>query len=188
MRTNLAAERRILSASRAGASPSAARDHRRAGPALKLKRILVPIDFSGCSKKALQYAISLAQDYHARVVLIHVLEERLAVGQRLRDLEMELETLARQEGRGKVLITTRVRVGEPLREIIDLARAEAADLLLISTHARAGLPDFCLGSAAEQIVRYAPCPVLVVREQEHDFLREPAPPRPPKRRAKKRGQ
>lgn len=46
------------------------------------------------------------------------------------------------------------------------------DLAVISTYARAGLPDFCLKSAAEEIVRYAPCPVLLVRDQERNIFRE----------------
>jgi len=154
--------------------------------ALNLKRIMVPIDFSGSSKKALQYAISLAQDYSASVVLIHVVEGRMPGGQLLQDREMELETLARQESGGRVPITTLIRVGEPLREIIDMARAGFVDLLLISTHAGASLPEFCMGSAAEQIVRYSPCPVLVVREHEHDFLSKANPSHDSKHRPKKR--
>jgi nucleotide-binding universal stress UspA family protein len=67
--------------------------------------------------------------------------------------------------------------GQALREITSLAETEAVDLLVISTHALTGLPDFCLESAAEQIVRYARCPVLVVREQEHDCLKECPPAR-----------
>jgi universal stress protein A len=149
---------------------------------------MVPIDFSGCSKKALQYALSLAQDYHASVVLIHVVEGGSPSDQLVQDRQMELETLVRQEVRKQVPITTLVKVGEPLREIIKVAAAGFIDLLLISTHARAGLPDFCLGSAAEQIVRYAPCPVLVVREQERDFLKERKLARRPKTRMKKQRQ
>jgi len=145
---------------------------------------MVPIDFSGCSKKSLQYAVSLAQDYHASVVLIHVVERR-SNGQLLQTREKELETLARQEVREQVPVTTVVKVGEPLREIINVAEAGLVDLLFISTHARAGLPDFFLGSAAEQIVRCAPCPVLVVREQEHDFLSEWRPSRDPKPKQEK---
>jgi hypothetical protein len=74
--------------------------------------------------------------------------------------------------RGEVPVTTLVKSGNTLREIENLARTGAVDLLVISTHARAGLPDFCLKSGAEELVRYAPCPVLVVREQERDFFCE----------------
>ena len=144
----------------------------------------MPIDFSGCSRKALQYAVSLAEDYDARVVLIHVLEGSPPGSQLLQDRENALNALAHQVVRRKIGVITVVRVGEPLREIINVAKAGLIDLLLISTHARSGLPDFCLGSAAEQIVRYAPCPVLVVREREHDCLGASKPARDSKRRAR----
>src|SRR6266542_813441 len=134
MKTKLAAARRTSRTTRVETFPSAAGSHRPVRPALELNRIMVPIDFSGCSRKALQYAVSLAQDYRASVVLIHVVEGRLPAGQLLQDREMELETLARQECRGRVPITTLIRVGDPLREIIDMARAGLVDLLLISTH------------------------------------------------------
>jgi nucleotide-binding universal stress UspA family protein len=148
----------------------------------------VPIDFSGCSRKALQYAVSLAEDYDARVVLIHVLEGSPPGSQLLQDRENALNALAHQVVRRKIGVITVVRVGEPLREIINVAKAGLIDLLLISTHARSGLPDFCLGSAAEQIVRYAPCPVLVVREQERDCLWSGRPVLDSNRRSKPRHQ
>lgn len=172
MKTKLVVDRNISPLARRAAPVCAARNDRPMRSALKLRRIMVPIDFTGCSRKALHYAVSLARDYRAGVVLVHVVKDALPTGQLLKDREAELEALAGREIGADVPAATLIRVGEPLREIIDLAKAELADLLVISTHARTGLPDFCLGSAAEQIVRYAPCPVLVVREQERDFLRE----------------
>lgn len=154
--------------------------------ALRLEQIMVPIDFSVCSRKAVDYAVALARDYHANLVLIHVVETKQATQKIIHEREIELETLAWQEVRNQVPVTTLIRVGEPLREIIDLARAGLVDLLLISTHGRSGLADFCLGSGAEQIVRYAPCPVLVVREQEHDFIRDWRPsPEPCSKRSRR---
>jgi nucleotide-binding universal stress UspA family protein len=138
---------------------------------LHLKRIMVPIDFSCCSRKALQYAVLFAKDYGAGVVLIHVVEDPSANSRLLEQRKSELETLAGQEVCGGVPVSTLVKAGDPLREIVDAAAERSIDLLLVSTHARAGLPDLCLDSGAEQIVRYAQCPVLVVREEEHDFIK-----------------
>ena len=155
----------------------------RARRALNLRYILVPTDFSPCSRKALQYAVALAKDYGASITLMHVIEERDASDEKRRQRDAALMEFARPEVRGEVPLTTLVKSGSTLREIENLASTGAVDLLVVSTHARAGLPDFCLKSAAEELVRYAPCPVLVVREQERDFLREglqahsPAPPR-----------
>jgi len=173
MKTKLTNQQAIRSSRRAAPRCSVPKSRPSPRQSLKLKCILVPIDFSGPSHKALQYAVSLASDYHARIVLIHVVATGLATDEFRRNRILDLESLAR-EVREVAPATTRVKVGEPIHEIIDLAKSEGADLLLISTHARAGLPDFCLGSAAEQIVRYAPCPVLVVREHERDFLSAPA--------------
>jgi universal stress protein A len=156
---------------------------RLATPALKLRTILVPIDFSNCSMKALDYALALAKDYGAAVNLLSVVEANGAgsevdspdipiLEKQLKDnAQKKLDALAKKASRDKVKVATIVRVGQTLREIIETARSTETDLLLISTHARSGLPDFCLGSAAEQIVRYAPCPVMVVRDEEHDCLR-----------------
>ena len=162
----------------ATALPASRRANRRdgsRGAVLRLKRILVPVDFSGCSKKAIHYAAALAQDYSATIVLVHVIDERQASDGERNTREAALSALAREEVPGSVAVSTLVKTGEALREITSLAETAAVDLLVISTHALTGLPDFCLGSAAEQIVRYARCPVLVVREQEHDCLRECPP-------------
>lgn len=149
---------------------SGEKKHPRREPALRVRRIMVPIDFSENSKKALQYAVSFAQDYGASVFLIHVMEDRLVDGPLLRREKKELEALAKREVGGRVPVTTLLTTGEPIREIIEEAKVALVDLLLISTHSRADIPDSGLGSVAEQIVHSAPCPVLVVRELEHDFL------------------
>lgn len=146
---------------------------------LNLKSILVPVDFSRCCVKALQYAVLLARDYGARIVLVHISDTKVANGKRLKLLDQQLHMFAKREVGAAASVTTMVKQGEPIREIINIADAGLVDLLVISTHARAGLPDFCMGSAAEQIVRYAPCPVLVVREHEHDFALSPKPSRDP---------
>jgi nucleotide-binding universal stress UspA family protein len=56
------------------------------------------------------------------------------------------------------------------QEIIGAATDGNVDLIIIGTHGRSGLAHVFLGSTAERVTRHAPCPVLVVREQEHDFV------------------
>jgi nucleotide-binding universal stress UspA family protein len=56
-----------------------------------------------------------------------------------------------------------VRVGHPVRDVVDAARRQAADLVIMGTHGRTGLQHMLLGSVAEGVLRQAPCPVLVVR-------------------------
>ncbi len=151
--------------------------------AFRIKRILVPIDFSDCAKKALQYALPLAKEHEAAITLLHVMAapsypigefgglEYATLQADTSDLiDKKLAALAVDEGGGEVSLDTVVRTGSPAAEIIDVARVLPADVIVISTHGRTGLKHVLLGSVAEQVVRHAPCPVLVVREREHEFL------------------
>jgi len=54
--------------------------------------------------------------------------------------------------------------------VVQVARDRKADLIITATHGRTGIKHLLLGSTAEKIVRLAPCPVLVVREKEHEFV------------------
>ena len=67
-------------------------------------------------------------------------------------------------------IETLQRLGVPYEEIVDVAKELAVDLIVIATHGYTALKHFLLGSTTERVVRLAPCPVLVVREGERDFV------------------
>lgn len=153
------------------------------GPSpFKLKKILVPLDFSDCSKKALQYAIPFAQHFNASIVLIHVIQINFVGGEfgsidfpllenELRESRhKQLEAFARDEIRQRVPTETLLRTGQPVSEIVLAAKKLDIDLIIISTHGHTGLKHVFLGSTTENVVRYAPCPVLTVREHEHDFI------------------
>jgi nucleotide-binding universal stress UspA family protein len=81
-----------------------------------------------------------------------------------------LLSLANEEIEELVPVKADVRSGKTSREIADYAREISADLIVIATHGRTGLDRMLLGSTTELLVRYAPCPVLVVREREHEFV------------------
>jgi len=85
-----------------------------------------------------------------------------------RSAEEKLARVAAQFSGCKV--RTVVCVGRAPWEIVRLAEAEAVDLIIITTHGYTGLRHVLLGSTAELIVRHAPCPVLTVRDPEHDFV------------------
>ena len=148
----------------------------------RIKRILVPIDFSDCSKKALQYALPLAREHQAALTLLYVVAPAYAFGDNggiaytaleseMRSSgEKELAKLVVDEVRGEVPADATVRSGTPGANIIEVARSLPADLIVLSTHGRTGLKHVFLGSVVEQVVQRAPCPVLVVRQQEHEFL------------------
>jgi len=143
--------------------------------ASRFQSILVPIDFSAQSERALQYALALARKTRAKLTLLHVVEpigtpdflyyplmvenEKLAKAARER-LE---KTCARAKIQPALLDRVLVRSGVAFNEIADAARTLHADLIAIATHGYTGLKHVLLGSTTERVVRHAPCPVLVVR-------------------------
>ena len=149
-------------------------------PFTTLTSILVPVDFSNGSIKALVYAAALARQFGAKITPLFVVELPEIVGMfqlLLDDDEMK------EVCRGKVAKFIRkgslaadlvspavIRKGRPYREITEAARTLKVDLIVISTHGYTGLDRAVLGSVTERVVREAPCPVLVVREREHDFI------------------
>ncbi len=148
----------------------------------RLKKILVPIDFSDCSKKALQYALAFAKQFDASLVLLYVVETNYA-GTEFGGLDyVLLENESRETGQKLIAelaqtvvgnsapVETLVRAGRPVMEITDAAKEKNVDLIIISTHGHTGLKHLLLGSVSENVVRHAPCPVLTVREREHEFL------------------
>lgn len=152
-------------------------------PKLKIKRILVPLDFSEHAEKALHYAVKFAEQFDARIDLVSVVEPVIyAEGMAfpagagnpdensVQESGKALRELAEREIPDDLSWKALVRRGNPYAEIIDTARDQKTELLIITTHGRTGLTHFLIGSTAEKIVRHAPCPVLVVRDKEHDFI------------------
>jgi universal stress protein A len=149
---------------------------------LKLKTILVPTDFSKESKKALQYAIPFASQFNARIILLNVVQPHYVGGEfgvvdfpvieadLQKDSAEQLAALATKSVRDLAPVKTVVRTGSPVDEIVDAAKELKADLIILSTHGRTGLKHVLLGSMAEGVVRHAPCPVLIVRVHEREFV------------------
>ncbi len=150
--------------------------------AFQLKKVLVPIDFSECSKKALHYAIAFAKQFNASLTLMHVVYINYGFGEfaaidypllekQVREgTEKQLRELATEEIGESLMTDTLVYTGVASREIVEAARSLECDLIIMSTHGHTGLKHVMLGSTTENVVRHAPCPVLVVRENEHEFI------------------
>jgi nucleotide-binding universal stress UspA family protein len=149
-----------------------------------VQRILVPVDFSRESAKAVGYAVSLAQQFDASIMLVHVVEPSygpavLPGGSSSRPAS-EKERNARAKSKLAVLghrilgpcriVETVIRNGLAFFEITEAASALNADLIVIGTHGDSGPTPARLGSTAENVVRHAPCPVLVVRRHEQEFI------------------
>ena len=145
-------------------------------PVFRLKKILVPVDFSECSKKALQYAIPFARQFGAELTLLHLVQRypmATEVGpveiESVEDVQESLEALRGTVG-DAVPAKALVRVGDSYFGIIEAAKELGIDLIILSTHGRKGLERVLLGSTTEKVVRHAGCPVLIVREHEHEFI------------------
>jgi universal stress protein A len=153
-----------------------------AAPLLKLKNILVPVDFSAESLKALRYAVPFGEQFGATICLVHVVEPAsfmndlpnvvLAISDEdeAREAKRRLFSLAQKEIKELVPVDVKVRIGRPFHEIVTLAETLDIDLIIIATNGHTGLKHVFLGSTSERVIRYAPCPVLVVREKEREFV------------------
>jgi nucleotide-binding universal stress UspA family protein len=149
---------------------------------LQIKSILVPIDFSAQSKKALAYAVPFAEQFGAKLTLLHVVEP-VATADFANTFPLVMENdkvMSACKGRLEHVIKeidpslvekALVRYGRSFHEIAEAARTLKVNLIILSTHGYTGLKRAVLGSTTERVVRYAPCPVLVVREHEHEFTR-----------------
>ena len=142
-----------------------------------LKRILVPVDFSRPSRRALRFAREWAARFGSEIFLLHVIEPWSTVSAfgagpvapPLPPLDFpnqareELEKLAYQEFSDATKVSVHLRDGVAYDEIATAARDLGADLIIIATHGHTGLAHALLGSTAERVVRHARCPVLTLR-------------------------
>ena len=150
---------------------------------MTLKKILVPIDFSEGAEPAIAMAATMARTFGAAVELLHVwqppplipfpvvvvpssgestpvnMEElaRTTAGAHMKELA------ARLRDQGVAEVRSRVGIGSPAHEIVELAELGHFDLIIMGTHGRTGVAHAVLGSVAEKVVRRARCPVLTVR-------------------------
>src|SRR6516162_9835264 len=152
---------------------------------IDLHRILVPTDFSKYSHNALTYAAAFAEKFGAELYLLHVVQdlalfipEAVSVAPPVAPPVEQMTAAAREAlGRvvsendmGRVKVRCEVREGTPFYEIIQFAKEAAIDLIIMGTHGHTGLAHVLLGSVTEKVVRKAPCPVLTVRDPEHEFV------------------
>jgi len=142
-----------------------------------IKRILVPVDFSTTSRRALDYAHHLAVKFDAALHLVHVCEvpsmmtasmDAYAINyadwtQRLGE-EAERELNKTKSALDDVKVTTEVLFGRPAAAITEDAVSNGADLIVMGTHGHGAMMHVLMGNVAERVVRTAPCPVLTVRE------------------------
>jgi nucleotide-binding universal stress UspA family protein len=151
---------------------------------IKLKKVLVPTDFSDSARHAFTYGLAFAREYGAELVLLHVVEN-LTVGY-ASDLfpvpmaevfqeisgyaKAELAKLAEEAKQKGVAVSELVAQGKPSAEIIRHAAENGVDMIVLGTHGKGMLDQALFGSTTERVVRRAPCPVLTVRMAGHEFV------------------
>lgn len=155
---------------------------------LEIKTILVPMDFSNHSEKALACALDLARTYRAKVHLLHCygvdmllavpydppyptalpaeFEERTKTA-----AQAKLASFERQVAAAGLAAASHLSTLFPSDAIVRTAEQIGADLVVMGTRGLTGLKHVLLGSVAERTIRTAPCPVLTVKV-EHDTARD----------------
>ena len=142
----------------------------------KVRKILVPVDFSPCSLAGVRYAARLARRIGATLRLFHVVfpytqvfgMDRMGAG--LTPLVVTARANAREQMKeltGRTFLRdvpceTQIRTGPVIDELVRESGDPAIDVVVTATHGRSGFRRAFIGSVAEQVVRYAKCPVMTV--------------------------
>jgi len=143
-----------------------------------ITHVLAPTDLSDESRRTLDYAVRLAEHFHARLTLLHVWTTPTSHAGVLGALDPE--AIQRSKERAEFMLRSLQDIirerhsdtesyfltGEPCSQIVAVAKSAAVDLIVISTHDYDWLTRVVEGSDAEKILRDATCPVWVVREKE----------------------
>ena len=139
-----------------------------------ITKILIPVDFSEHSERALTYASDLARSLGATAHLVHVYPTTVYVAPpmipgpvvfgQFRDESQRAfdELLQRARAEHSIELTGSLLEGVPHVEILRCAKDVAADLIVMGTHGRTGIEHLLLGSVAERVVRGSPVPVITV--------------------------
>ena len=152
----------------------------------RLKKILVPVDYSACSRGAMEYALFLAERFDAEIEVLHIAEIPLGeeehtvvkpdTGEKqlLSELIMQQAVKAETEFLSPFVRNTTIPIeksllkGRPGKVIVEAAVDRGADLIVMGTHGRSGFDRLIMGSVTERVLRSAPCPVVVVRHPDDE--------------------
>ena len=144
------------------------------------RSILLPVDFSKASIKALWTASEIARNYGSKLTLLHVAEapdftgylesddlddEELSNSQ-IKEAEETLAEFLSKAPLSGIEVYTRVVFGRPGRKIVEFAHEEDIDLIIIPSHGKSGFEKLLMGSNVNKVVHRASCPVLVLKEKE----------------------
>ncbi len=149
---------------------------------IEIKSILMPTDFSETALAATRYALEFARRFEATLHVLHVIEDPVVYLPMFDSIPIpppeDFEQFARERLESWILpedaegidIVHRWVHGTPFVEIVRDAKAHDIDLLILGTHGRGFAKHLLLGNVAEKVTRKAPCPVLTVRPDGHQFI------------------
>ena len=141
---------------------------------IQFRKILVPVDFSEPSRKALTYGLILASQFKAKLILAHIVPESSALAyafpietfvieREQRDkANREIQKLVPAEHAAGLDLQTVVKTGHIDVELLGMVKDEAIDLVIMGTHGRRYLGRWFIGSVTEHLLRRVPVPVLTV--------------------------
>ncbi|MHC4268471.1 MAG: universal stress protein [Planctomycetota bacterium] len=149
------------------------------------KRIVVPIDFSDCSRIALEYAAATARAHKSKLTILHVYEEAFIepyinaansekeANEIIREIEKVneskydefLKTVDLSEVEYEKLLIK----GIPETDIVETAMEQKANLVVMGTHGRTGIKHILIGSTAEEVVRTVHCDTIIVKPEKFSF-------------------
>jgi len=153
---------------------------------IRFEKILCPVDFFPASLRAFEYALKLAENYEARIHVLHVVAPIIpaAYGSpiSIADIANEMETQARRQleklnARGQkkgVAVDSDVHVGDIDTEIRRAITAKKADLVVMGTHGRRGFERWVMGSVTERLMRICPVPLLAIAAAKRPTAAPPA--------------
>lgn len=155
-------------------------------PMIEMKTILYPTDFSEYADHARMYVTEMAKSFNSSVLLMHTIQApshyevaynyELALNveeigeKRQKAAEAKLEEIAESIRKEGIEVETLITLGSPFVDIVSTARKRKVDIVILSTHGWGFIKHVLMGSTAERVVRKAPCPVLTVRKEEHEFV------------------
>ena len=150
---------------------------------VQFNKILCATDFSDYSNHTINYGVALAKEFGSRLIICHVIDlssvaiygefQLDPVGQQNRIVEDARDQLEALTGDQPLDWEPMITVGKPAEEILRAVEEENIDLVITATRGRSGLKRLILGSVTERLMLTLPCPLLVLRSPEHDFVKTP---------------